>query len=207
MEMRKCTKGHYYDASLYANCPYCQQQNGNPGGTMPVPSEKDDRTVPLGFPPVNPTPSVLQGDTGDDDSDGHTIAIGIQKTGIDPAVGWLVAINGKGRGRDYRIHADNNFIGRADNMDVCIREDKTISRERHAIVSYDTRNRTFYFSPGDGRSIVRVNDNAIFQTVMIKAYDRLTIGETDLIFVPLCGSNFDWSDKNSGEKESEDATK
>lgn len=205
MEMRKCTKGHYYDASLYASCPYCQQQNGTPGGTMPLSQEEKDQTVPLGFSQANSTSPVSQERTGDDD--GPTQALFIQKSGIDPAVGWLVAITGKGKGRDYRIHADNNFIGRADNMDICIREDSTVSRERHAIVSYDTRNRTFYFSPGDGRSIVRVNDNAIFQTVMIKPYDRLTVGETDLIFVPLCGPNFDWNDKNSSEKESEDDTK
>ena len=206
MEMRKCMRGHYYDASVHTNCPYCEEGD-NVGVTVamsaPAASAADDdsKTLPLGYQATAPvsrpaapmnTPVVPSGQPVDDDDDGRTIAIIHQDMGIDPVVGWLVAVTGKEKGRDYRIHTDNNFIGRSERMDICIRGDETVSRENHAIVSYDSAEKVYYFSPGDGSSIVRVNEKAIFQTIILKAYDRLTIGKTELIFVPLCGSNFEW---------------
>ncbi len=208
MEMRKCMKGHYYDASVHASCPYCNQGE-NVGVTVAMVSpvaagEEDSKTLPLGYQaapapapvsrPLAPAPTV-----DEDEDDGRTIAIIHKDMGIDPVVGWLVAVNGKEKGRDYRIHTDNNFIGRSDRMDICLRGDETVSRENHAIVSYDDAEKDYYFSPGDGRSIVRVNGKAIFQTVTLNAYDKLTIGKTELIFIPLCGSNFEWGNTDAAK--------
>lgn len=206
MEMRKCAKGHYYDTSVHASCPYCESAgNNNVGATVAMQSpfagaNDDSKTMPLGYQAAAPTPAPTPvpssapapRPTADDD-DGRTIAIIHSDLGIDPVVGWLVCEDGKEKGRDYRIHTDNNFIGRGEKMDICIRGDETISRENHAIISYDSQEKVFYFSPGDGRSIVRLNDKAIFQTVEIKAYDRVTIGKTKLLFIPLCGKDFEWS--------------
>lgn len=193
MEMRKCTNGHYYDASVHQECPYCS--NGATSGmtlpldnlgetpTMPLVgnSESDGRTVALNYAINNYEPD-----------EGRTVALIKEEKGIDPVVGWMVCVDGKEKGRDYRIHADNNFIGRSDRMDICIRGDETVSRDNHAILSYDTVDNTYYFSPGDGRAIVRLNDKAIFQTVEIKAYDKITIGKSSFVFVPLCGDDFRW---------------
>ena len=101
-------------------------------------------------------------------------------------------MEGREKGRDYRIHTDNNYIGRGDKMDICIRGDDTISRENHAIISFDARDKIYYFSPGDGRSIVRLNNKAIFATNQIQAYDVVEIGKTKLVFIPLCGEKFEW---------------
>ncbi len=77
-------------------------------------------------------------------------------------------------------------------MDICIRGDETISRENHAIISYDTVENKFFFSPGDGRAIVRVNMKGVFQTVELKPYDELTIGKTVVKFLPFCSEEFTW---------------
>ena len=204
MEMRKCMKGHFYDASVHQSCPYCENAGNGAGATVAINSAPvnsfngdDSKTLPLGYQaqmqqtPVTPVASAPVG--VQDDDDGRTVAIIHSDLGIDPVVGWLVCVEGKEKGRDYRIHTDNNFIGRSDKMDICIRGDETISRENHAIVSYDSIDKIFYFSPGDGRSIVRLNDKAIFQTVEIKPYDRITVGKTKLVFLPLCGPDFEWS--------------
>ena len=207
MEMRKCINGHYFDASIHAACPYCENKD-EVGGTRPIgmggvnygakmATPEDDRTLPIGYMPVNqvsrnnaypgPAPSV------NDDDDNRTVAIIHKEMGVDPVVGWLVCLNNSQKGRDYRIHSDNNYVGRSERMDVCIRGDETISRENHAIVSYDGRDNVFYFSPGDGRSIVRVNDKAVFTTIELKAYDVITVGKTNLLFIPLCTDKFEWS--------------
>ena len=58
---------------------------------------------------------------------------------MDPVVGWLVCLAGPDRGKDFRLHAEKNFIGRAPNMDVCVAGDETVSRERHAMVIFDPK--------------------------------------------------------------------
>ena len=116
-------------------------------------------------------------------------------TTFDPVVGWLVCIEGATKGTDYRIHSQNNYIGRSARMDISIPEDSHISAENSAIIAYDNEDRTFYFGPGSGRNIVRVNGKPALSVEKIEAYDVLTIGTTKLLFVPLCGDRFDWNEK------------
>ncbi|MCX4320860.1 MAG: FHA domain-containing protein [Lachnospiraceae bacterium] len=191
MEMRKCDRGHYYDASINNSCPYCKQANvGRPiDATMPLMGGTgEERTMPLGY-------QAQAEPKGQPEDDGRTVALIKVKQGIDPVTGWLIALDGSEKGRDYRIHTDNNYIGRSEKMDICIRGDETISRENQAVITYDSVEKVYYFSPGEGRSIVRLNNKAIFQTTELKAYDRITLGKTVLLFVPLCGENFEWEEE------------
>ena len=201
MEMRKCINGHYFDASIHAMCPYCDNKNevGLGADARPVPAywnqpmQDDERTLPIGYSNQG-NRNFSSGNSGvntDDDND-KTVAIIHRDMGVDPVVGWLVCLNNSQKGRDYRIHSDNNYIGRSERMDICIRGDETISRENHAIISYDGRNNIFYFSLGDGRSIVKLNDTPVFSAVELKAYDIITIGNTNLVFIPLCTDKFEW---------------
>lgn len=192
MEMRKCERGHYYDASIHEECPYCNKES-NVGMTMAlgVSAGDNSRTMPLTS-AGNVTRPLFEAVQDAQDDDGRTVALIQTDIGIDPVVGWLVCVEGKEKGRDYKIHSDNNYVGRSERMDICIRGDETISRENQAVITYDTNEKKYYFSPGDGRSIVRVNGKAVFQTVDLKAYDRIVIGKTEFLFIPLCGENFEW---------------
>lgn len=221
MEMKKCPNGHYYDASVHAECPYCANAV-NSGATLPLEgfdagAENGSVTMPLGYSggvasgsvtmPLNGSapavPASVAGDIGKtvalnqainsaDSDEGRTVALIQEDQGIDPVVGWLICTEGKERGRDYRIHADNNFIGRSERMDICVRGDETISRDNHAIVSFDLVDGKFYFSPGDGRAIARLNEKALFQTAELNAYDEITLGKTKFRFIPFCGKDFQW---------------
>ena len=118
-----------------------------------------------------------------------------ESASFDPVVGWLVCIEGATKGTDYRIHSQNNYIGRSAKMDISIPEDSHISAENSAIIAYDNEDRVFYFGPGSGRNIVRVNGKPALSVEKIEAYDVLTVGTTKLLFVPLCGDRFDWNEK------------
>jgi len=183
MEMKLCPNNHYYDSSAHQNCPFCSAEGGDIGVTMAA------NTV--GFTaPIMPTPAPAPV-FAVPDMERTQAAVKVQ-TGIDPVVGWLVCIEGKEKGQDYRIHSDNNYIGRAESMDISIRNDDTISRENHAVISYDSRDKAFYFAPASGRGIVRLNDKAVLSTVELAANDVVEIGNTKLMFVPLCGGAFNW---------------
>lgn len=112
--------------------------------------------------------------------------------GFTPVVGWLVCADGPAKGSDYRIRAGYNYIGRADHMDICIKGDNQIGRERHAMIAYDPEERVFFFGPADGKSIVRLNGKMVMAPSELHAYDMLKIGTTKLMFVPLCGERFNW---------------
>jgi hypothetical protein len=198
MEMRRCEKGHFYDAKRSQNCPYC---NGDPGSinlttpinsgdgninkTLPLSGNDTDisKTRPLGMVSSN---NVAQGENE------RTVALMKKDTGIDPVVGWLVCISGGDKGRDYRIHGERNFIGRSEKMDVCIRGDETISRETHAIISYDVRKNVFRLYQGESKGIVYINDEEVITTVELNQYDIIELGKTKLIFIPFCGEKFKW---------------
>lgn len=110
-----------------------------------------------------------------------------------PVVGWLVCIEGNSKGADYRIHSQNNFIGRGQHMDICITGDNTISAERAAVIAYDDRENMFFFGIGNGHNLVYVNGKVTLNTVVLQPFDELTIGETKLLFVPLCSERFTWN--------------
>ncbi len=114
--------------------------------------------------------------------------------GFSPVVGWLVCIEGPARGTDYRIQAGYNYIGRAEHMDICVRGDMKIGREKHALIAYDQEERVFFFGPADGKSIVRLNGKMVMNPQEIHSHDVIMVGSTKLMFVPLCGERFDWND-------------
>lgn len=111
-----------------------------------------------------------------------------------PCVGWLIAINGTHIGEDFRLITGRNFIGRGEDMDISLTGDKSVSRNRHAIVVYEPKKHLYLVQPGDSSSLVYHNDEVVLMPVPIKPYDKITVGEVDLIFMPLCNVNFNWND-------------
>lgn len=186
MEMKQCAKGgHFYDASQHSECPYC---TGADTGAL-TPADGATRPPSGGFEHTSP-PNRQDFIRRDDE---RTQIPGSLKNGIDPVVGWLVCTDGPSRGRDFRIHSDNNFIGSDPKNDICITDDKTISHVNHAIISYDTKENEYYFAHSGGRAITRLNGKAILTTTQLKAYDELEIGQTKLLFIPFCGESFKWN--------------
>lgn len=217
MELKYCKNGHQYDPSITPECPECNAMTGK-AGTIGLETDMNyggsyGKTMPLPVTPMNigKTDRVnpIPGDNGwanFQDYDLRTPAnpvdeynptqhVGYEKAKgsmTQPVVGWLVCTKGPEKGKDYRIHEQNNYIGRSRENDISIPGDPTISRERHAIVAYDTRSKAFYFAPSGGQSIVYHNDAPVFNNVILKAYDCIEIGESKFVFVPLCGENFQW---------------
>lgn len=106
--------------------------------------------------------------------------------------GWLVCIGGPARGRDFRLYSGYNYIGCGQDADICIQGDAAIQLPHTAVVGYDDRMNLFSFSSCGGRSAVRVNDKMILDAVILAPYDRLSVGKTTFLFVPLCGPHFRW---------------
>jgi len=142
---------------------------------------------PQPSPPVQPpTPQPPPYD------DGRTVGPLPQARDFDPVVGWLVCVKGASAGRDYRIRGERNRIGRDSRMDICIAGDNRISRENHAMITFDPRNNQFRLSPGQSRGIVYLNGSLVDTSISLEPYDTIELGQTSLQFVPLCGERFQW---------------
>lgn len=181
--MKRCEVcGGYYNAAQTPECPYCKgTQKQEIGGIVTATEERAPKDMATEV--VVSTNNVEK-----------NALIDKVKQGIDPVVGWFVVVNGDNKGSYYMIHSENNYIGSSTDNDICLKDDETVSRENHAFVTYDENTKVFYFTPGTVRSIVRMNGNALLQTAELKAYDTVEIGMTKLLFIPLCGEAFDWSE-------------
>ena len=133
------------------------------------------KTVAAGT--VGKTVAAVPGGAAPEADRGKTVGIIKKKIGIDPAVGFLVCVSGPHRGADYKLVAGRNFIGRAAAMDVALADDDTVSRESHALVTYDAKHNSFSLSPGQGRGITYCNDEQVEMVRPLKAYDVIEVGK------------------------------
>ncbi len=128
----------------------------------------------------------------------NTSAVTSQQTPVQhvttPCTGWLIAINGNHLGQDFHLKVGKNFIGRDSKMDVALVGDKSVSRNKHAIVVYEPKQHLYLVQPGESSELVYLNDEVVLSPMKLKAYDKITIGEVNLIFMPLCGEQFNWTD-------------
>lgn len=113
---------------------------------------------------------------------------------VEPPVGWLVCIQGPCAGHAYECKTGRNHIGRNQDMDICIPEDATISRDTHAVIIYEPRNRVFFLQAGTSSGLTYLNDAMVFDHEEIHAYDRIELGKASFVFFPLCGEKFSWDD-------------
>jgi len=114
----------------------------------------------------------------------------------DPVVGWLVVVGGPGLGAYRPVFEGNNTVGRsATNRIVVDFGDESISNEEQAYVRYDSADRSFLFVPNLAKTnVVSVNEKRPTSAVKLSAMDLITMGRTQLVFVPFCGADFDWSE-------------
>ena len=118
----------------------------------------------------------------------------------DPVVGWLVVVEGPGKGRSMELGYGANSMGRGETSRVQLNfGDNQISRRDHATVTYDPRGRKFSVDKGSGRNLTYLNDEPVLTAVELPAQSHIGIGATVLRFVPLCGDAFDWQDKKDND--------
>ena len=114
-----------------------------------------------------------------------------QGTG-DPVVGWLVCIQGPCLGWSFQIGAGNNTIGRKEDNRIVIPNDMKISGIRHASIAYEPKRRNFYLHPGEASGLTYLNDEYITASRMLSSRDIIELGDSKLMFIPLCGEDFSW---------------
>lgn len=219
MNLVKCENGHFYDEERYPSCPHCAAPALRDDNlTVPVmrtPTNDAvtvalDQSEPVTEPqqaPPEAAPAqqasslqdaVKAASTGavnapvGGGADEKTVGFFSSTIGKEPVVGWLVCTAGEHFGEDFKLKSGRNFIGRAPDMDVSVAKDGTVSRERHAIIVYEPRGNLFIVQPGDSKELSYLNGEVVLAPKEIKVHDKLTVGKTELMFIPCCTADFNW---------------
>lgn len=123
-------------------------------------------------------------------------------------VGWLVGVSGDCTGRDYRLHVNQNKLGRGEKMDIRL-TDKHISREPELYIYYDPISNEFFADRGSGKCLCYINNKLLRNSYTLEPFDRIKLAVDksgtaltlcELLFVPLCGEKFNWSEINTKEE-------
>ncbi len=183
MNLTRCENGHFYDADRFDVCPHCNQTSIST--VLENEDGSKDYTMPLEA-TVAPDSQATIGYFGDVE--------------VQPVVGWLVAIAGSHFGEGFKLKSGRNFIGRAMDMDVALTGDNSISREKHAVIVYEPKSNIFLVQPGDAKELFYLNEKVVLAATEIKAYDKLNLGETELLFVPCCSDKFNWDSVKKAEE-------
>ena len=116
----------------------------------------------------------------------------------DPPVGWLVVVSGVGQGNVLTLGNGINSLGRDPSerlqMDF---GDSMVSRKNHTTITYDPRGRKFYVQHGDGINLTYIENEPVLNIQELQPNTEITVGNTVLRFVPLCGNLFDWDHKGA----------
>lgn len=204
MKMKCCENGHYYDSVKFAACPHCQMGDDMKKTEkfavtemieteyMPVTETIDNEEVTSGnnLTEVIKRAKNVRNIIADD---AKTVSFYSEQGNIgNLAVGILLCVEGNDFGSTYLLKAGRNFVGRSQSMDVVIARDTKVSRERHAIIVYDPKSRSFIAQSGNASGLVYINEHVVLNPEILKAYDEILIGDTKLIFVPICNEQFAW---------------
>ena len=110
---------------------------------------------------------------------------------IHPVTGWLVVVDGPGKGSAAQLGFGHNTIGRGPAMRVRLDfGDRKISRDTHATLTYDPKGNAFYLQ--QGKNLAYIEGKPVLNPVRLEAGAMIGLGDTTLRFVPFCDDAFTW---------------
>ena len=206
MRMTTCENGHYYDSQAHTACPYCS------GGAVENITKKTEvagennmqtKRTEIAGGTAGQTSIYDQGKGVKPEQGDQTVYIPIGGTkevaeeAVDSVLlsGWLVVTSEDGKGSSFPLTFGMNTIGREKSNHVHIKNgDNSVSREKHAIIIYDYQNNIFFVKHGEGQYLSYLNGAVLLENKELKANDKIKVGNTELIFIPLCSEHFTWED-------------
>jgi hypothetical protein len=118
--------------------------------------------------------------------------------GVDFPVGWIVVVDGPGRGKSFALRSGVSQIGRGEDQTICLDfGDNSISRSHHAAIAYDHESKGFFLGQGGKANMVRLNERPVLSTEELHSGALIRIGETTLRFIAFCDDGFSWNQEGT----------
>ena len=116
------------------------------------------------------------------------------QSAAEPTVGWLVCVKGKHFGESFAITFGRNSVGRGASNKIVLNRDNTVSREKHAWITYEPKRRDFFIQPGESSGLSYLNGETVMESRRMNPRDTVEFGEGVYLLVPLCGPDFSWDE-------------
>lgn len=171
MKLTKCEQNHFFDADKFLSCPHCANQQAGISDDHLMGQEQAH--VITAIPSTQNISSYHQ--------------VSSRKT-----TGWLVCINGSMVGESFVLREGENHIGRAGNMDVPLVYEPSVSKENHAIISYDSEENCFLLISTSKENRTLCNNKPLKNKRKLKKHDIITLGNCLFMFIPFCSTSFSW---------------
>lgn len=111
----------------------------------------------------------------------------------DPPAGFLIIVDGPGKGNYASYGYGVNTIGRGANQRVQLDfGDANISRENHAQIVFDPQSRKLLLRHEQGANLTYFKGQAVLTPTEIAARETFKIADTTLLVLPLCDDDWDW---------------
>ena len=185
-QTKLCHNGHIMEAS-WDTCPYCPKAGGGmpappPAGGHAIPPTR--MAVPVAAPAPAPMPMPMPTPTPSarpmGDAKKTRMVFEDKKM---PVTGWLVALNGKYKGEDFKIREGKTTIGSAPTNTVVMVEDYISST--HATIKFVEKDgeRIFILTDLDSSNGTFLNDSEepIAREELVDN-DTVTFGQTRMKF-------------------------
>ncbi len=172
------------------------------GATFPVPSQGGAPASTGGQPmsaeaaafaafgfPGGPFPGMMPRDQG------ATVAMTESDMDYLPRIharAFLVCVDGPMTGASFVFQENKAIIGRQKNYEIALFRDPSVSRSPHGVIHYDKDTLTYTVSKADPEKKVSVNGTFIEEDTVLNMYDIIGIGQTRLLFMPVCSDKFSW---------------
>ena len=105
---------------------------------------------------------------------------------------FVVCVDGPMTGASFVFQENRAVVGRQKNYEIALFRDNSVSRSPHAIISYDKDSLRYTVAQGDPEKKVSVNGTFINAEQELKLYDIIGIGQTRMLFIPVCSEKFAW---------------
>ena len=108
-------------------------------------------------------------------------------------VGWVVVVEGPGKGRSLPLGYGMNEIARSGQARVPLDfGDNQVARQQHAQITFDPRSLKFFVQHGGGKNLTYLGDSPVLVPQELHSGKEILLDRTRLRFVALCGPDFDW---------------
>lgn len=105
---------------------------------------------------------------------------------------FVIAIDGPMIGASYACYNEKTRIGRGKENEISLNRDGIVEEMPCAFITYDRFECKYSITPTDAGTVIRLNEEPIYEETALSLYDRISLGDTDLMFIPVCGEKFRW---------------
>jgi len=131
----------------------------------------------------DPSKTMIIEEENNKESGKENIISSLRLPTIADITGWLVATNLQDKGEIHDLTSKDASIGRGQEYDISLLEDKAASRKVCAIIKWNRDRQSHSIVPFEVANASYLNRKKLVQETILKSYDIITVGRSELLYI------------------------